>query len=241
MADRPAAVLAGVYRHDHAAAIRRVLDPLTDEVDIRRWALDRPAPALSDWTRGSGSGMRTTHLNALLADRDDRAEVILCDDDIEFPGTSIRSFLRLARLARLDLAQPAHAAGSHYSHDVTRRRRWSIVRLTAFVEIGPVVYLSAAAAGTLLPMPEVGMGWGLDVMWSDLVRQGHRLGVVDAVPVRHLGAVAADYRTDEEDERLHVLLAERGLADMSAIARTTGAWPPAYGTALAVARRWRHR
>ena len=40
------------------------------------------------------------------------------------------------------------------------------MRETAFVEIGPVTAFHRDTFATLLPFPDVGMGWGLDVHWA---------------------------------------------------------------------------
>jgi hypothetical protein len=38
----------------------------------------------------------------------------------------------------------------------------------------------------LTPFPDEGMGWGLCLHWAAVAeREGWRLGVIDAVPVRH--------------------------------------------------------
>jgi hypothetical protein len=108
----------------------------------------------------------------------------------------------------LDLAQPAQTLRSHSAWKVTRRRPASIVRETRFVEIGPVTAFSSRAAAELLPFPELRFGWGLDLHWAALAGQrGWRLGVVDALPVRHeSGLVASTYsRSDAEAEAARFL------------------------------------
>ena len=76
---------------------------------------------------------------------------------------------------------------------MTRRRPASVVRETEFVEIGPVTAFSQATFATLLPFPELRMGWGLDAHWAALAREhGWRCGVIDAVAIGHRVAPAAD-------------------------------------------------
>ena len=63
-------------------------------------------------------------------------------------------------------------------------------------------------AAELLPFPELRYGWGLDLHWAALAAErGWRLGVVDALPVRHeRGTVAAAYpREEAEDEAARFL------------------------------------
>jgi len=48
------------------------------------------------------------------------------------------------------------------------------------------VLLSRRAWKALTPFPEDGMGWGLCLHWAAVARrEGWKLGVVDAVPIRN--------------------------------------------------------
>jgi hypothetical protein len=68
-----------------------------------------------------------------------------------------------------------------------------VVRETAFVEIGPVTAFAASTFSTLLPFPELRMGWGLDMHWAALARsRGWRCGVLDAVTIRHRAAPSGE-------------------------------------------------
>ena len=110
-----------------------------------------------------------------------------------FRAPSSTASSRVCEAFELDLAQPAQTLRSHSAWKVTRRRPASLVRETRFVEIGPVTAFGRAAAAELLPFPELRYGWGLDLHWAALAAErGWRLGVVDALPVRHeFGLVAA--------------------------------------------------
>ena len=125
--------------------------------------------------------------------------LLVVDDDVRFPRAFLDRFVAVCEAFRLDLAQPAQTLRSHSAWKVTRRRPASIARETRFVEIGPVTAFSRRAAAELLPFPELQYGWGLDLHWAALAGQrGWRLGVVDALPVRHeSGLVAAGYSRDE--------------------------------------------
>jgi hypothetical protein len=85
------------------------------------------------------------------------------------------------------------------------------VRETRFVEIGPVTAFGRRAAAELLPFPELRFGWGLDLHWAAIAGQrGWRLGVVDALPVRHeSGLVAAAYPREEAEAEAADFLADR--------------------------------
>jgi GT2 family glycosyltransferase len=147
-------------------------------------ALERPPEALGKFA----------NLNLLLADASlDRFDwLVLMDDDVRLPAGFLGPFLYIAESCGLSLAAPAHRIRSHAAWRLTRRQWGSVVRETAFVEIGPLTALHRDTFATLLPFPPVGMGWGLDAHWSWLARaHGWRIGIVDLLPVAHLAAPAA--------------------------------------------------
>jgi hypothetical protein len=125
--------------------------------------------------------------------------LLVVDDDIVAPRGFLDRFLFLAEHFRLDLAQPAHRRASHAAWQVTRRQPRSLARETRFVEIGPVTAFAHSTFSTLLPFPNLRMGWGLDVHWAALAREhGWRCGVIDAVPIRHRVAPAAGAYSREQ-------------------------------------------
>ncbi|MDX6671137.1 MAG: hypothetical protein QOI91_1500 [Solirubrobacteraceae bacterium] len=143
---------------------------------------------------GTGDRGKFENLNALLAAHPAAGHdwLLVVDDDVQLPPGFLDSFLFCAERFDLRLAQPAHRRHSHAAWDVTRRRRGSVVRETAFVEIGPVTAFHRETFDLLLPFPSLRMGWGLDVHWAAVAReQGWRLGMVDATPIAHSQAPAA--------------------------------------------------
>jgi hypothetical protein len=86
-----------------------------------------------------------------------------------------------------------------------------VARQTPFVEIGPVSAFARGTFPTLLPFPDVRMGWGLDLHWAALARRhGWRCGVLDAVAIRHSAAPAAEhYSRAAAVAEARTLLAER--------------------------------
>ncbi|HWX73819.1 MAG TPA: glycosyltransferase [Solirubrobacteraceae bacterium] len=134
------------------------------------------------------------NLNVLLAEHglEGRDWLLVVDDDIVLPRGFVDRFLFLAERFHLDLAQPAHRLASHAAWQVTRRRPGDVVRETSFVEIGPLTAFARSTFSTLLPFPELRMGWGLDLHWAALARaRGWRCGVIDAVPIGHRAAPSA--------------------------------------------------
>ncbi len=144
------------------------------------------------------------------------------DDDIVLPRGFLNRFLLLAEHFELDLAQPAHRHASHAAWRVTRRRRHSLVRETRFVEIGPVTAFARSTFSTLLPFPDLRMGWGLDMHWAALAREhGWRCGVIDAVPIRHRAApTASGYSREQALAEARSFLANRPYLNASEAQQT---------------------
>jgi hypothetical protein len=141
------------------------------------------------------------NLNLMLAGRDlDAVDwLLVVDDDVVLPGGFVDALVLLAERFAFSLAQPAHRRRSHAAWEVTRRRPGLLARRTAFVEIGPVTAFHRDTFAALLPFPELRYGWGLDLHWAALAAErGWRLGIVDALAVRHeQSPVAGAYRHED--------------------------------------------
>ena len=70
------------------------------------------------------------------------------------------------------------------------------------------------------------MGWGLELEWHELHREGCALGIVDAVRVRHVGERGEDYDFRADAHRVHAELEERGFDGWSDMQRTLATWRP---------------
>jgi hypothetical protein len=131
-------------------------------------------------------GGKFQNLNAVLNEREDEDWLVVVDDDVVLPDRFLDRMLGVCEHFGLRLAQPALTLASHGAWDVTRRRARPLARETRFVEIGPVTLMAQEVAAELLPFPDLRFGWGLDLHWAAIAREhGWRLGVVDALPVRH--------------------------------------------------------
>jgi hypothetical protein len=196
-----------------------------------RAELGRSRHAVHVESMAMGGGGKFENLNRMLerVPAEHHDWLLLIDDDVRLPEHFLDVFLFLVERFDLSMAQPAHRRYSHAAWTVTRRRPGSLVRETAFVEIGPVVALHARTFATLLPFPGLRAGWGLDNHWAALAGQrGWHMGVVDATPVEHaLRPVAASY-----DQSGAVAEARAFLADRPYIRRTEA------GRTLATHRRW---
>jgi GT2 family glycosyltransferase len=153
------------------------------------------------------------NLNRLLAEHRPEGHdwLVVLDDDVQLPRGFVDRFLFLCERFDLQLAQPAHRLNSHAAWPQTRRQAKSVVRETRFVEIGPVTAFASATFATLLPFPQLRMGWGLDAHWAALAQEhGWRCGVTDAVAIRHRAAPAAEaYSREAAIAEARAFLAER--------------------------------
>jgi GT2 family glycosyltransferase len=181
---RRSVLVLGVQRAEHHDLSHRIrAELLSSRHDVAIYT--RPP-------RGRG---KFENLNGLLAEHpaDDRDWLLVVDDDVELPRGFLDRFLFLCERFSLQLAQPAHCLDSHAAWPLTRRQPGSVVRETRFVEIGPVTAFARVTFPVLLPFPELRMGWGLDAHWAALAAEhGWRCGVVDALPIHHRAAPAAD-------------------------------------------------
>jgi len=164
------------------------------------------------------------NLNRMLAAHPPEGHdwLLVVDDDISLPKGFLDRFLFLAERFSLDLAQPAHRFASHAAWRVTRRRTGDVVRETRFVEIGPLTAFAPSTFSTLLPFPELRMGWGLDLHWAALARdRGWRCGVIDATPIAHRAAPAASaYSREQALAEARAFLAERPYVKASEVQQT---------------------
>jgi hypothetical protein len=224
------ATVYAVYRRRNAGVLERLLAPaLAAGWAARLWALDERDPALDGLTAGVGPGTKFELVNRLVGEAppEPGARVVVADDDAQFVRGSLVSFVGKAASAGLGLAQPAHVLWSNISHRITWMRPLSAVRLTTFVEIGPIFAVAPAWRDRVLPFPDdVGMGWGLELQWMDLREDGCRLGIVDATPIRHLSPFATAYAPDEEIAKLTRLLEERGAPGWHGLRKTLATWRP---------------
>jgi hypothetical protein len=167
-----------------ASVYRGSLPSQLDQLASTRHRVERAFGSLE----ALGGGGKFANLNALIGDaRPDWLLVV--DDDVALPERFLDRTIALCDAFDLTLAQPAQSLASHAAWRVARRRPFSVLRETRFVEIGPVTAFSREAASELLPFPPLKYGWGLDLAWAaTALERGWRLGIADALPVRHESA-----------------------------------------------------
>ena len=195
-------LVVGVERAEHYALAARA------QAELKRSRHDVELHVAPPQEQG-----KFENLNRLLAAHPAAGHdwLIVLDDDIELPHGFLDRFLFLCERFELSLAQPAHRLNSHAAWPQTRRQPGSVVRETRFVEIGPVTAFASDTFATLLPFPQLRMGWGLDAHWGALAQEhGWRCGVTDAVAIRHRVAPAAEtYSREAAIAEARAFLAER--------------------------------
>ena len=150
---------------------------------------------------------KLVNINLALTDHDlsGFGWIMIVDDDISLPAHFLDAFIFFCWDRGLQLAQPAHRFRSYTTFSITQRHWASTVRLTSFVEIGPVTLIHAGLFNRLVPFPLLKYAWGLDVLWAEMAkREKWRLGIVDATPIGHLRPVGESYDMEaakEEAER----------------------------------------
>jgi hypothetical protein len=215
--DRLDILVTGVYRPGSILAdASPALHSTRHDVRIALGSTEAADPRLREHTVAEHlGGGKFENLNRVLdAGRADAALpdwTVVVDDDVRLPRAFLDRFVAICERFGLDVAQPAQTLRSHSAWKVTRRRPASLVRITRFVEIGPVTAFGRRAADELLPFPELRFGWGLDLHWAAIAGQrGWKLGIVDALPVRHESAlVGAAYSRDEAVDEASRFLADR--------------------------------
>lgn len=184
----------GLRRAAQASPRRRVLALAVEHADRPNLLagalaeLARSGHSVTVATSEIGGRGKFQNLNRLLAEHPAAGHdwLLVLDDDVTLPRGFLDIFVFLAERFDLSVAQPAHRARSHAAWQVTRRRPGAIARRTRYVEIGPVVAFRANTFATLLPFPDLRMGWGLDHHWAAVAEQNRwRAGVIDATPIRH--------------------------------------------------------
>lgn len=226
----PAVRFVSVYRQRNEASCRRLVDAAVAlGWSVRLWALDTPIASLAEITTGHGPTARFAALRALAADAvADGAEWVLAsDDDVALPADALGTLVSLCGAAGLAAGQPAHDPHGFPSHEFTLARPLSLVRDSQFIETGPTICVRRDWWDRFTePCAGMGMGWGAELVWSDLRSAGARLGIVDAVPVRHLVPPGRSYDQEPERRRLSGMLHARGLASLEALHVTVATWRP---------------
>jgi hypothetical protein len=213
-------LVASVYRPPGDTLHEALLETASARHHVRLALGSTGAATLPDTDLHNLAGGKFENLNELISDPPDWTLVV--DDDVVLPERFLDRMIALAELFDLALAQPAQTLASHAAWRVARRRPRSLLRETRFVEIGPVTLFRRDAAEVLLPFPPLRYGWGLDLAWAaEAAERGWRLGIADALPVRHEAApVGGAYSTEAAIEEAREFLATRPYLSSAAAQET---------------------
>jgi hypothetical protein len=214
------------------AELARALDELRGTRHSLRVALGSMGasdPSLAGDTVATNlDGGKFGNLNAVIDAAGGEADwVLVVDDDVRLPSRFLDRLLGVCERLHLALAQPAQSRASFAGWPHTRRRAGSMARETRFVEIGPVTCFRRDAFQELTPFPPLRYGWGLDLHWGAVAAErGWRLGIVDALPVRHEhSGVAAAYSSRDAIEEARGFLAGRPFVASSRASEVVRAHP----------------
>jgi hypothetical protein len=111
--------------------------------------------------------------------------VVVMSDNVLLPTEFLDSFLAVQLHADFALAQPARAAGSTVGLPIVEQQLGALARRTLVVQPRPIVSFHRSIYGLVFPFDMTSpSGLGYESIWAlDLDQQGHRMGIVDAVPV----------------------------------------------------------
>ena len=153
-------------------------------------------------------------------------QLLVIDDDVVFTHGTLSSLLKAAMICDFGITQPAHTPGSWWNHRITKRRGFTLARLTSFVEVGPIFVVRGKWLSHIFPFPEdCGMGWGIELTWQDLRKEGCKLGIIDSICIEHL-ALPRKYDLTIERKRLLSMLKARGLGSIEQTQFCLGTWRP---------------
>lgn len=111
------------------------------------------------------------------------SNVWLPDDDVRATPSDINHLFALFEEYRLQLAQPAIAAGE-VSYKVFQQRPGIILRYAPLVELMCPLFTRDALRQVSATFVESRSGWGLDLIWPRLFA-ANEVAIIDAVGVEH--------------------------------------------------------
>lgn len=164
--------------------------PRNWDIIVSYFGRDPDRYRVPDVTRIDGPGMKWPALHDLLTTRPEILDgydyIWLPDDDLAATAPDINRMFALCAKYTLDLAQPALAWDSYFSHLVTLRNAGLLLRRTNFVEVMAPVFSAAMLRRVLPTFTATRTGWGLDHIWPRYATDpANGVAIIDAVTVRH--------------------------------------------------------
>lgn len=115
-------------------------------------------------------------------------DTIFCpDDDIDTDTTTVNRIFRCFNAYRLALAQPALTRRSHIAHSILRKKRFSFLRYTNFVEVMVPIMTREVFHHLSCSFKLNKTAWGIDYLWACMILQAGLgdMAILDAYPVTH--------------------------------------------------------
>ncbi len=115
--------------------------------------------------------------------------IMVADDDLIMSGRAINELFAIRRRYDLWLLQPSFDMQSRISHPITRKRPWSLLRYTNFVEVTCPLFETSRLMQFMDVYDDRLVGWGIDWWYSHLIHQAdeqsNKIAIVDTVSCRN--------------------------------------------------------
>jgi hypothetical protein len=234
-------LVVGVYLPAAPNDVRGIVRELASTTGfdvVQRWyACGGDAlPEVAEVTVG-GTPCRTPQYvlrNRILRAEDlTRYEYVLhMEDDVVLPPQFVHRLVSYQRRHDFAIAQPARTRDSFTDMEFILQIPEIEARQTLWIDCGPVVSYHRSVYDLVFPYDDGnGMGWGFGQVWGYHSRErGFRMGIIDAVPVRHaLRPQASTYDTREASAMRAAYLSARphlrpGEAVRNLVVHRAGPW-----------------
>ena len=149
----------------------------------------------------------------------------LPDDDLACDGDRITALFERCREVDAAIAAPALSEDSYWSIAMTMRNRSFATRAVTYIEVMAPCFRRDVLEQMLptLTLSHRGAGWGIDYLWSKLLkRQG--LYIFDSLPVRHTRPIVATRNPELHYELYRELRRFWKRHEIRPVLRTLRAW-----------------
>lgn len=116
------------------------------------------------------------------------------DDDIKVSTEDLNRLFVIGDNLKLNIWQPALTDDSFIYWQHLRQREDSFVRNTNTVDLLATFFSKDALKICMDSFSFNYSGWGLEIVWFDLLQPNPKHAVIDAVPVKHTRPIAGDTR-----------------------------------------------
>lgn len=111
--------------------------------------------------------------------------VLVLDDDLLFRPGDVSRYFDICHANAFYLSQPGLNWGSYFSHYVTLKNPFCRWRKVTFVEVMAPCFSRAALRDLKDTFLYTKSTWGIDLAWTEEVKQRESIYVIDDVPILH--------------------------------------------------------